>query len=110
MAVRRLTYRRDPAHAARRERSPTAPMSIPPCSLPSENLGRIESTVKGGMRHWSYAALARPMGAAPSAGTSGFTFWPVVVPEGLFARAVEGGLWLYTFGGGGWSWQAGEVH
>ncbi len=55
---------------------------------------------------WAQKVVKRPAGAAPSKGTAGFTFSPIVVPGALFARAQEGGAWSYAFEKG-WTWEHG---
>ncbi len=57
---------------------------------------------------WAPKVIKRPAGSPPAKGTAGFTFSPIAVPGGLFARAQEGGAWFYSLQAG-WAWQQGLI-
>lgn len=77
--------------------------------LPSGILGKFAIVTESGQRRWSYQPIDRPDGPAPLNGTASFSFSPVAVPQGIYARAVEGTLWFDDFDAG-WSCESGTIH
>jgi hypothetical protein len=73
---------------------------------PSGDLDLFTFSAQSG---WRQQSIPRPAGPPPSQGTASFTFSPVVVPEGVFARAEEGGVWFYSFETASWTWQSGLI-